>query len=109
MKKVGPIGVYETFIPGAKVGDLYKFYIIGYHGEELYKADNIEFIEISNLCSGYKCLIYPIGPTFFIGFACVFQLLNSPTTETDLAFGAHTAKYTPFLRLCIVGWAPNFL
>ena len=39
MKKVGPIGVYETFIPGAKVGDLYKFYIIGYHGEELYKAD----------------------------------------------------------------------
>ena len=27
MKKVGPIGVYETFIPGAKVGDLYKFYI----------------------------------------------------------------------------------
>ena len=39
MKKVGPIGVYETFIPGAKVGDLYKFYIFGYHGEELYKAD----------------------------------------------------------------------
>ena len=39
MQKVGPIGVYETFIPGAKVGDLYKFYIIGYHGEELYKAD----------------------------------------------------------------------
>ena len=39
MKKVGPIGVYETFIPEAKVGDLYKFYIIGYHGEELYKAD----------------------------------------------------------------------
>lgn len=24
MKKVGPIGVYETFIPGAKVGDLYN-------------------------------------------------------------------------------------
>ena len=39
MTKVGEIGVYETFIPGARVGDLYKFYIIGYHGEELYKAD----------------------------------------------------------------------
>ena len=27
MKKVGPIGVYETFVPGAKIGQLYKFYI----------------------------------------------------------------------------------
>lgn len=39
MKKVGPIGVYEAFVPGAKVGDLYKFYIVGMHGEQLYKAD----------------------------------------------------------------------
>jgi len=39
MQKTGPIGVYETFIPEAKIGDLYKFYIIGYHGEEIYKAD----------------------------------------------------------------------
>ena len=39
MKKVGPIGVYETFVPGAKIGQLYKFYITGAHGEELYKAD----------------------------------------------------------------------
>lgn len=39
MKKVGTIGVYETFIPGAKIGQLYKFYITGAHGEELYKAD----------------------------------------------------------------------
>ena len=38
MKKVGPIGVYETFVPGAKIGQLYKFYITGAHGEELYKA-----------------------------------------------------------------------
>ena len=22
-----------------RVGDLYKFFIVGYHGEELYKAD----------------------------------------------------------------------
>ena len=39
MTKVGPIGVFETFVPNAKVGDLYKFYIKGMHGEDLYKAD----------------------------------------------------------------------
>ena len=39
MEKVGPIGVYEVFVPGAKIGQLYKFYITGAHGEELYKAD----------------------------------------------------------------------
>ena len=39
MNKVGEIGVYELFVPGAKAGDLYKFFIVGYHGEELYKAD----------------------------------------------------------------------
>ena len=39
MEKVGPIGVYEVFIPGAKIGQLYKFFIVGAHGEKLYKAD----------------------------------------------------------------------
>ena len=39
MTKVGSIGVFETFVPGAKIGQLYKFYITGAHGEELYKAD----------------------------------------------------------------------
>ena len=39
MKKVGPIGVYEVFVPGAKIGQLYKFFIVGAHGEKLYKAD----------------------------------------------------------------------
>lgn len=39
MKKVGPIGVYEVFVPGAKIGQLYKFFIVGAHGEHLYKAD----------------------------------------------------------------------
>ena len=38
MKKVGPIGVYEVFVPGAKIGQLYKFFIVGAHGEHLYKA-----------------------------------------------------------------------
>lgn len=39
MVKAGPIGVYETFVPEAKIGQLYKFYIVGMHGEQLYKAD----------------------------------------------------------------------
>jgi len=39
MKKVGPIGVYEAFVPEARPGDLYKFYIITKKGEGLYKAD----------------------------------------------------------------------
>ena len=38
-EKVGPIGVYETFVPGAKIGQLYKFLLSWMHGEELYKAD----------------------------------------------------------------------
>ncbi|MBQ0000842.1 MAG: 1,4-alpha-glucan branching protein GlgB [Clostridiales bacterium] len=39
MVKTGPNGVYETFIPGAKVGQLYKYNLIGYYGETLVKAD----------------------------------------------------------------------
>ena len=39
MVKAGPIGVFEVFVPGAKIGDFYKFFIVGMHGEELYKAD----------------------------------------------------------------------
>ena len=39
MKKVGPIGVYEIFVRGAEIGQLYKFFITGAHGEKLYKAD----------------------------------------------------------------------
>lgn len=39
MTKTGPIGVWETFVPGVKVGDLYKFCIVTQNGRELYKAD----------------------------------------------------------------------
>ena len=39
MKKTGPIGVWETFVAGAKVGDLYKFCIRAMDGRLLYKAD----------------------------------------------------------------------
>ena len=33
------IGVWQGFIPGVKPGDMYKYFIIGYQGEHLYKAD----------------------------------------------------------------------
>ena len=39
MTKTGPIGVWETFVAGAKVGDLYKFCIRAMDGRLLYKAD----------------------------------------------------------------------
>ena len=39
MTKAGPIGVFETFVPKAKVGQLYKFFIVGMNGEHIYKAD----------------------------------------------------------------------
>ena len=39
MKKTGPIGVWVTFVAGAKVGDLYKFCIRAMDGRLLYKAD----------------------------------------------------------------------
>ena len=39
MKKIGPIGVWETFVAGAEVGDLYKFCIRAMDGRLLYKAD----------------------------------------------------------------------
>ena len=39
MVKTGPIGVFETFVPGACVGQMYKYYITGMHDEEIYKAD----------------------------------------------------------------------
>ena len=39
MTKAGPIGVFEIFVPGAEIGQLYKFFIIGMHDEQLYKAD----------------------------------------------------------------------
>ena len=39
MSVTGDLGVRECFIPGACVGQKYKYYIIGANGEELYKAD----------------------------------------------------------------------
>ncbi len=39
MTKLGPGGIYTTFIPGVGVNELYKFLIITPSGEKLYKAD----------------------------------------------------------------------
>ena len=41
MRRLEPsgIGIYETFIPKAKLGDLYKYLIITPDGRKLYKAD----------------------------------------------------------------------
>ena len=39
MKKVGEIGVWETFIPGVKIGDMYKYRIAATDGRILDKAD----------------------------------------------------------------------
>lgn len=39
MRKIGPGGIYECFIPGVFDGELYKFMIVTPSGEHLYKAD----------------------------------------------------------------------
>lgn len=39
MKPVSDGGIYELFIPGAKVGQMYKFLIVTPQGEAIYKAD----------------------------------------------------------------------
>lgn len=41
MRRVSPEenGIYETFVPGAKEGQMYKFLIVTTNGRKLYKAD----------------------------------------------------------------------
>ena len=39
MERQEPLGIYVGFVPGVKVGDLYKFCIETQKGERLYKAD----------------------------------------------------------------------
>ena len=39
MKKKGPGGIYELFIPGVGCGEMYKFLITTQDGRKLYKAD----------------------------------------------------------------------
>ncbi len=39
MTRLEPLGIFETFLPNVKLGDLYKFQITTKSGEVLYKAD----------------------------------------------------------------------
>lgn len=39
MEKLGPGGIYKTFIPGVGLGEMYKFLITTQDGRRLYKAD----------------------------------------------------------------------
>ncbi|MET0534450.1 MAG: 1,4-alpha-glucan branching protein GlgB [Steroidobacter sp.] len=43
MQRRGSSGVWETFVPGAQVGALYKFEITGAHGQHLMKSDPYAF------------------------------------------------------------------
>ncbi|MGI6145144.1 MAG: 1,4-alpha-glucan branching protein GlgB [Clostridia bacterium] len=43
MERIDGSGIWTTFIPGAKVGDCYKYEIVTYYGEVLYKADPYAF------------------------------------------------------------------
>ena len=43
MERRAQSGVWETFVPQAKVGDLYKFELVGAHGGVLMKADPYAF------------------------------------------------------------------
>ena len=39
MEKLGPVGIWGRFVPGAAEGDMYKFLIHAEDGRKLYKAD----------------------------------------------------------------------
>ena len=39
MERLEPMGIYETFVPEAAIGDMYKFCIESRDGRRLYKAD----------------------------------------------------------------------
>lgn len=39
LEKLGPGGIYKTFIPGVGAGEMYKFLITAKDGRKLYKAD----------------------------------------------------------------------
>ncbi|HIT59819.1 MAG TPA: 1,4-alpha-glucan branching protein GlgB [Candidatus Fimousia stercorigallinarum] len=39
MEKTGTVGIWETFIPGLKEGELYKFCVNNFHGWDVLKAD----------------------------------------------------------------------
>ncbi len=63
MKKLGDGGIYVTFIPEVKEGDLYKFYITTASGEGIYKAD--PFANYAELRPGTASVVYNIHKISF--------------------------------------------
>jgi len=58
MKRLGEGGIYATFIPDVKEGDLYKFYITTASGEGIYKAD--PYANYAELRPGTASVVYNI-------------------------------------------------
>ncbi len=58
MEKLGDIGIYAAFVPGAKCGDMYKFLIHTEDGKKLYKAD--PFANYAELRPGTASMITDI-------------------------------------------------
>ena len=56
MRKLGDGGIYSTFIPDVKEGDLYKFFITTASGEGIYKAD--PFANYAELRPGTASVVY---------------------------------------------------
>lgn len=59
MKRVGEGGIWQTFIPGASSGDLYKFMITTPSGERIYKAD--PYANYAELRPGTASIIYDLS------------------------------------------------
>ncbi len=56
MRKLGEGGIYSTFIPDVKEGDLYKFFITTASGEGIYKAD--PFANYAELRPGTASVVF---------------------------------------------------
>ena len=58
MTRLGQVGIYETFIPDLKEGELYKYYIVTSTGEGIYKAD--PYARYAELRPGTASIVYDI-------------------------------------------------
>ena len=86
MKKAGPIGVFETFVPGAKIGQLYKFFIVGMNGEHIYKAD--PYANEAELRPGTASRITDIGDYKWKDTTAIYEVhpgswMKHPATEEN--------------------------
>ena len=83
MKKTGPIGVWETFVAGAKVGDLYKFCIRAMDGRLLYKAD--PYASWSEMRPG-QCITYRGYHRFQMGRCRMVEKEKRDGSEKSCSF-----------------------